>query len=47
MDIIEKLTNELRKSDRKKKICVTEVDERDSDPGDQTLILCTGSIETE
>lgn len=38
MDIIEKLTNEL---------CVTEVDERDSDPGDQTLILCAGSIETE
>lgn len=47
MDIIEKLTNELRKSDQKKKICGTEVDERDSDQRDQTLILCTGSIETE
>lgn len=47
VDILEKLTNELRKSDKKKKICGTEVDERDSDQRDQTLILCTGSIETE
>lgn len=37
----------LEKVIKKKNICVTEVDERDSDPGDQTLILCTGSIETE
>lgn len=31
----------------RKKLCGTEVDERDSDPGDQTLIVCTGSIEIE
>lgn len=31
----------------RKKLCGTEVDERDSDQRDQTLILCTGSIETE
>lgn len=46
MDILEKLTNKLRKAIRKK-LCETEVGERDSDQRDQTLILCTGSIETE
>lgn len=46
VDILEKLKNELEKAIRKK-VCGTEVDERDSDPGDQPLILCTGSIETE